>query len=166
MKSMTALAAIFAFAIAAPATTTSQPITNSPRAAVALIHTHPRGYYKHHHECRTPRCAREADRAWARHRERMRRKREAREARLGWAIPTAIVYCESGGTNKPPNEAGAAGYYQLTEWSSKSAGLPVGHSGYANEHSKVEQGIVARHLYNEQGTGPWVSSESCWGGRV
>ena len=81
-----------------------------------------------------------------------------------WAIPSAIVRCESNYSNEPPNSAGAAGYYQLTEWTSKSAGLPVGHYGYANEHTKAEQGIVAGHLYREQGSAPWVSSEPCWGG--
>src|SRR5438105_15709029 len=29
-----------------------------------------------------------------------------------WAIPAAIVMCESGGRNLPPNGAGASGYYQ------------------------------------------------------
>ncbi len=31
----------------------------------------------------------------------------------GWAIPWAIVDCESGGQNFPPNSAGASGYYQI-----------------------------------------------------
>ena len=31
----------------------------------------------------------------------------------GWAIPYAIVLCESGGQNLPPNSAGASGYYQI-----------------------------------------------------
>lgn len=131
--------------------------------ALVAGHKHP---FKHHPECRTVRCAHRADRLYNRHRRRERERRETRELTEGWAIPAAIVECESGFANEPPNYAGAAGYYQLTEWSSKSAGLPVGHSGTADEHSKREQGIVARHLYNEQGTGPWVSSESCWAGRV
>jgi hypothetical protein len=96
----------------------------------------------------------------------LRRRREAKEAAEGWAIPAEIVRCESNFTNEGPNYAGAAGYYQLTEWPSKSAGLPVNHSGYASDHSKAEQGLVAGRLYREQGTGPWVSSESCWGGRI
>lgn len=70
--------------------------------------------------------------------------------------------CESGGKNEPPNEAGAAGYYQLTEWSAKGGAG----GGFANEHSRAEQDAVAGRLYREQGTGPWVSSEGCWGGRV
>lgn len=101
----------------------------------------------------------------ARKRARERARQRAREYR-GWVIPEAIVKCESGGTNEPPNEAGAAGYYQLTEWPSKSAGLPVDHSGYASEHSKAEQDAVAGRLYREQGTGPWTASESCWAGRA
>jgi len=31
----------------------------------------------------------------------------------GWAIPYAIVLCESGAQNLPPNSAGASGYYQI-----------------------------------------------------
>ncbi|MEA2145214.1 MAG: hypothetical protein QOG59_801, partial [Solirubrobacteraceae bacterium] len=31
----------------------------------------------------------------------------------GWAIPYAIVLCESGGQDLPPNSAGASGYYQI-----------------------------------------------------
>jgi hypothetical protein len=77
-------------------------------------------------------------------------------------IPEAIVMCESSGQNLPPNYAGAAGYYQIKEWYDKGGrGAP-----YANEHSKAEQDAVAGRLYREQGTGPWVASEPCWGGRV
>lgn len=80
----------------------------------------------------------------------------------GWAIPAAIVECESGFKNEAPNYAGASGYYQIKEWYDKGGrGAP-----YASEHSKAEQDAVAGRLYREQGTGPWVSSEGCWGGRV
>lgn len=103
---------------------------------------------------------------WARKQARKRARRLAHELAEGWAIPAEIVRCESGYTNEPPNSSGAAGYYQLTEWGSKSAGLPVNHSGSASDHTKVEQGIVARHLYEEQGTTPWTPSEGCWGGHV
>jgi hypothetical protein len=70
--------------------------------------------------------------------------------------------CESGGTNEPPNYAGAAGYYQITEWVGKGGSPPDD----ASQHSKAEQDAIAGRLYREQGTGPWVSSESCWGGKV
>lgn len=115
-----------------------------------------------HHQpgCLSRRCDLRVEINWGRH------HRLKAHAASGWAIPEAIVMCESGGQNDPPNYAGAAGYYQLTEWQSKSAGLPVGHSGDASEHSKAEQDEVAGRLYREQGTGPWVSSEPCWGGRV
>lgn len=131
----------------------------SAGARVVLVHLHRPG-------CNTARCDHWADKRWNEAQARARRRREARELAEGWAIPAPIVMCESGGTNEPPNSAGAAGYYQLTEWSSKSAGLAVDHAGYASDHTRREQGVVARHLYDEQGTGPWVSSEPCWAGRV
>ncbi len=114
--------------------------------------------YHHQPGCRSQACDARVIRKWE-------RRWVAHEA-SSWAIPEAIVMCESGGQNDPPNYAGAAGYYQLTEWPSKAAGLPVGQSGDASEHSKAEQDQVAGRLYREQGTGPWVSSEPCWGGRV
>jgi transglycosylase-like protein len=79
-----------------------------------------------------------------------------------WAIPAPIVECESGFTNETPNSAGAAGYYQITEWNAKGgSGAP-----YANEHSKAEQSWMAHKLEESEGYQPWVSSEGCWGGRV
>lgn len=102
----------------------------------------------------------------------MRKKRERREARElaeGWAIPAPIVECESGFANEAPNSSGAAGYYQINDWNGKAQELGLAHligRPYANEHSKQEQGILARTLYRQQGTGPWVESEGCWGGRV
>src|SRR5581483_4133232 len=45
----------------------------------------------------------------------------------GWAIPYAIVLCESGGQNLPPNSAGASGYYQIipSTWTSFGGSGPA-----------------------------------------
>jgi hypothetical protein len=68
-------------------------------------------------------------------------------------IPEAIVMCESGGQNLPPNSAGAAGYYQITEWNAKGgSGAPN-----ANEHSKAEQDAMASRLWaGGAGADQWV----------
>lgn len=135
-------------------------------AQAAVFHdktpANPRTNAFHRPGCRTVRCDRRVDVAWGRKMAARRARQRARELSSGWAIPSEIVRCESNYTNEPPNSSGAAGYYQLTEWSAK--GGPGG--GYANEHSKAEQDSVARHLYREQGTAPWSSSEACWGGRI
>lgn len=69
-----------------------------------------------------------------------------------WVIPEYIVICESKGRNEPPNSAGAAGYYQITEWYAKGGhGAP-----YANEHSKAEQDAMARRIWDGgRGASQW-----------
>ena len=71
-----------------------------------------------------------------------------------WAIPWAIVQCESGGQNLPPNSAGASGYYQMldTTW----AGLG-GSTAHAFEASKAEQDRLASKLWaGGSGARNWV----------
>jgi septal ring factor EnvC (AmiA/AmiB activator) len=63
----------------------------------------------------------------------------------GWAIPYAIVLCESGGQNLPPNSAGASGYYQIipSTWSSFGGTGPAAYLA-----SKAEQDAVASRIWN------------------
>jgi peptidoglycan hydrolase CwlO-like protein len=71
-----------------------------------------------------------------------------------WAIPWAIVQCESGGQNLPPNSAGASGYYQMmpATW----AGLG-GSTSAAYKASKAEQDRLAAKLWNNgAGASNWV----------
>jgi hypothetical protein len=71
-----------------------------------------------------------------------------------WAIPWAIVQCESGGQNLPPNSAGASGYYQMmpATW----AGLG-GSTSAAYKASKAEQDRLAGKLWNNgAGASNWV----------
>jgi hypothetical protein len=92
-----------------------------------------------------------------------RHRREAREARegssSGWVIPGAIVMCESSGQNLPPNEASAAGYYQITSETWAEA-VSTGHASppdNASEHSKEEQDRAAAWLWaGGAGAGRWV----------
>jgi septal ring factor EnvC (AmiA/AmiB activator) len=62
-----------------------------------------------------------------------------------WAIPWAIVNCESGGQNLPPNSAGASGYYQIISSTWRGAG---GSGAAAYLASKAEQDRVASRLWN------------------
>ncbi|MDX6659390.1 MAG: hypothetical protein QOJ55_212 [Solirubrobacteraceae bacterium] len=62
-----------------------------------------------------------------------------------WAIPWAIVNCESGGQNLPPNSAGASGYYQIISGTWRGAG---GSGPAAYLASKAEQDRVAARLWN------------------
>jgi peptidoglycan hydrolase CwlO-like protein len=71
-----------------------------------------------------------------------------------WAIPWAIVQCESGGQNLPPNSAGASGFYQMmpATW----AGLG-GSTSDAYKASKAEQDRLASKLWNNgAGASNWV----------
>ena len=71
-----------------------------------------------------------------------------------WSIPWAIVQCESGGQNLPPNSAGASGYYQMmpATW----AGLG-GSTAAAYKASKAEQDRLAAKLWNNgAGASNWV----------
>ncbi|WP_372789050.1 transglycosylase family protein [Paraconexibacter sp.] len=61
-----------------------------------------------------------------------------------WAIPWAIVQCESGGQNLPPNSAGASGYYQFIPSTWKGVGGSTPHAYLA---SKAEQDRLAAKLW-------------------
>ena len=71
-----------------------------------------------------------------------------------WAIPWAIVQCESGGQNLPPNSAGASGYYQIVPGTWRLHG---GSGPAAWKASKAEQDRVARSIWNGgAGASQWV----------
>jgi hypothetical protein len=72
----------------------------------------------------------------------------------GWAIPYAIVLCESGGQNLPPNSAGASGYYQIlpSTWAMFGGSGPAAYLA-----SKSEQDAVASRIWNGgAGASNWV----------
>jgi septal ring factor EnvC (AmiA/AmiB activator) len=72
----------------------------------------------------------------------------------GWAIPYAIVLCESGGQNLPPNSAGASGYYQILPATWKLFG---GSGPAAYLAPKAEQDAVASRIWNGgAGASNWV----------
>ncbi len=72
----------------------------------------------------------------------------------GWVIPYAIVLCESGGQNLPPNSAGASGYYQIIPSTWK---LFDGTGPAAYLASKAEQDAVAARIWNGgAGASNWV----------
>jgi predicted nucleic acid-binding Zn-ribbon protein len=72
----------------------------------------------------------------------------------GWAIPYAIVLCESGGQNLPPNSAGASGYYQIIPSTWKLFG---GSGPAAYLASKSEQDAIATRIWNGgAGAQNWV----------
>jgi septal ring factor EnvC (AmiA/AmiB activator) len=72
----------------------------------------------------------------------------------GWAIPYAIVLCESGGQNLPPNSAGASGYYQIIPSTWKLFG---GTGPAAYQASKAEQDAVASRIWRGgAGASNWV----------
>ncbi|HEX3872836.1 MAG TPA: transglycosylase family protein [Solirubrobacteraceae bacterium] len=62
-----------------------------------------------------------------------------------WAIPAAIVMCESGGQNLPPNSAGASGYYQFlpSTWKGEGGDTPAAYLA-----PKSEQDRLAAKLWN------------------
>jgi septal ring factor EnvC (AmiA/AmiB activator) len=70
----------------------------------------------------------------------------------GWAIPWAIVDCESGGQNFPPNSAGASGYYQIIPGTWQEYG-GTGPAAYLT--SKAEQSAVAKRIWDGAGPGAW-----------
>ena len=71
-----------------------------------------------------------------------------------WAIPWAIVQCESGGQNLPPNAAGASGYYQFMQATWRGMG---GSTPHAHLASKGEQDRLAARLWaGGAGAGNWV----------
>ncbi len=72
----------------------------------------------------------------------------------GWAIPYAIVLCESGGQNLPPNSAGASGYYQIipSTWRLFGGSGPAAYLA-----SKAEQDAIASRIWNGgAGASNWV----------
>ncbi|MCL2418893.1 MAG: transglycosylase family protein [Conexibacteraceae bacterium] len=72
----------------------------------------------------------------------------------GWAIPLAIVLCESGGQNLPPNSAGASGYYQIIPSTWREFG-GTGPAAYLT--SEAEQSAVATRIWNNgAGAGNWA----------
>jgi septal ring factor EnvC (AmiA/AmiB activator) len=72
----------------------------------------------------------------------------------GWVIPYAIVLCESGGQNLPPNSAGASGYYQIMPATWRLFG-GTGPAAYLA--SKAEQDAVASRIWNGgAGASNWV----------
>lgn len=74
----------------------------------------------------------------------------------GWAIPEAIVLCESGGQNLPPNGAGASGYYQIIPATWKQFG---GSGPAAYLASEGEQSAVAAKIWNGgAGASNWTCS--------
>jgi hypothetical protein len=76
-------------------------------------------------------------------------------ASRAWVIPERVVRCESSEQNLPPNEAGAAGYYQITPESWADAGGPPPDD--ASKHSKLEQDLVAARLWARgAGAARWV----------
>ena len=71
-----------------------------------------------------------------------------------WAIPWAIVQCESGGQNLPPNHAGASGYYQFLRETWRGLG---GSTPNAYQASKAEQDRLAAKLWaGGSGAHNWV----------
>ncbi len=73
----------------------------------------------------------------------------------GWVIPNAIVLCESGGQDLPPNSAGASGYYQIIPGTWRQFG-GTGPAAYLA--SKAEQDAVASRIWNG---GAGVSNWDC-----
>jgi len=71
-----------------------------------------------------------------------------------WSIPWAVVQCESGGQNLPPNSAGASGYYQFLPATWRGMG---GSTPHAYQASKAEQDRLAGRLWNGgKGARNWV----------
>jgi septal ring factor EnvC (AmiA/AmiB activator) len=71
-----------------------------------------------------------------------------------WAIPWAIVQCESGGQNLPPNSAGASGYYQFIPSTWRALG---GSTPHAYQAPKAEQDRLAAQLWaGGDGAHNWV----------
>jgi peptidoglycan hydrolase CwlO-like protein len=70
---------------------------------------------------------------------------QADQAYGNWAIPAAIVMCESGGQNLPPNSAGASGYYQFlpSTWQGEGGDTPAAYLA-----PKSEQDRLAAKLWN------------------
>ena len=80
--------------------------------------------------------------------ERLERRDDAAISQVGpggpWAIPWAIVECESGGQNLPPNGSGASGYYQFIASTWRGLGGSTPHAYLA---PKAEQDRLAARLW-------------------
>jgi len=65
--------------------------------------------------------------------------RQADQAFGSWAIPAAIVACESGGQNLPPNSAGASGYYQFlpSTWQGEGGDTPAAYLAPKSEQDRL-----------------------------
>ncbi len=65
--------------------------------------------------------------------------RQASQAFGSWAIPAAIVACESGGQNLPPNSAGASGYYQFlaSTWKGEGGDTPAAYLAPKSEQDRL-----------------------------
>jgi peptidoglycan hydrolase CwlO-like protein len=71
-----------------------------------------------------------------------------------WAIPWAVVLCESGGQNLPPNGATASGYYQMTDATWHGLG---GRTQHAYQAPKSVQDRLAAKLWSGgSGASNWV----------
>jgi hypothetical protein len=64
---------------------------------------------------------------------------QADQAFGSWAIPAAIVMCESGGQNLPPNSAGASGYYQFlpSTWQGEGGDTPAAYLAPKSEQDRL-----------------------------
>jgi peptidoglycan hydrolase CwlO-like protein len=72
----------------------------------------------------------------------------------GWVIPGAVVQCESGGQNLPPNSAGASGYYQIMPATWRQYG---GSGSAAYQASQAEQNAIASKIWaGGSGASNWV----------
>jgi septal ring factor EnvC (AmiA/AmiB activator) len=72
----------------------------------------------------------------------------------GWSIPYAIVLCESGGQNLPPNSADASGYYQIIPSTWRLFG-GTGPAAYLAP--KSQQDAIASRIWNGgAGASNWV----------
>lgn len=88
----------------------------------------------------------------------LERQRRASVSLVGpggpWAIPYAIVACESGGQNLPPNSATASGYYQFLDSTWRGLG---GSTPKAYLAPKAEQDRLAARLWDGgRGASNWV----------
>jgi peptidoglycan hydrolase CwlO-like protein len=70
-----------------------------------------------------------------------------------WSIPWAVVQCESGGQNLPPNWATASGYYQIIIPTWKGFGGPT---AQAYQASKPVQDAIASKIWDSgRGANNW-----------
>lgn len=75
-----------------------------------------------------------------------------------------IARCESGGDPTAQNAvSSASGLYQMIDSTWRAYG---GSTAHARQASVAEQTAVARRLLAAEGTTPWNSSKSCWGGKT